>query len=179
MSPSAVLETTAPSGRGEGSAQAMLVLLRKLQQSMTEMEGALSHEIENDGQLNAGDFTRLQQRKARIAVEVVDLEKAITTCAAQLGTQWKVQAQPPRLKDLARAADAQGGEAFLSLQKDLQAQALHIQRMAQKTAHNARARLQAIDATLHVIGESAKLHTTYSDAGKLAQRAMHFTSKSV
>ncbi len=166
-------------GRGEGSAQAMLGLLRKLEKTLVAMEKALAYELENDGKLNATDFTRLQQRKSRMAVEVQDVEKALVACAIELGTQWGVSNSPPCLKDLANCAAAENADAFLPLHQKLRQQAQDIQRMAAHTARNAKARLQAMDATLHVICEAAKLHTTYSGAGRLAQRTMHFTSKSV
>ncbi|NIW85405.1 MAG: hypothetical protein GWN09_02175, partial [Gammaproteobacteria bacterium] len=53
-----------------------------------------------------------------------------------------------------------------------------IRTLARETGRNAQARLKAIDATLAVIGEAAKVHPTYSEAGRLTKRTPTFKQTS-
>ena len=53
-----------------------------------------------------------------------------------------------------------------------------IRELADITSQNAQSRLKAIDATLDVIKEALKMHTTYSEKGRLHQQTPTLKSTS-
>jgi FlgN protein len=138
------------------------------------LQADLAFESEQDGKLPAADFLRLQQRKYYWINRIEGIEQQRMDQVRRLAEHWQLDARKLTLREIiARAPEDLSGE-FQGQHSALTALVEEIRRLARATGANAQARLKAIDATLAVIGEAAKMHPTYSEAGRLQKRTPTF-----
>lgn len=139
-----------------------------------ELRADLAFEAERDGELPSAEFLRLQQRKYHWVNLIEGLEARRMEQVRTLAGQWQVDARELTLREIIARVPEPLGEAFREHHTALRALVEEIRRLARDTGANAQARMKAIDATLHVIGEAAKMHPTYSEAGRLQKRTPTF-----
>lgn len=138
----------------------------------------LQNESDQDGKLDGAALIGLQQEKNRKAREIQALETRRMQLVEEIAAAWD---QPPAdltlRKIIPRAPSPLGGQ-LEECYRRLVATVEDIRRLAHETALNAQARLKAVDATLAVIGEVAKLHPTYSEEGRLQKMTPTFKETS-
>ena len=131
------------------------------------LKADLDREVSEDGKLDGSELLRLQQHKNALVRRINELEQDRMGVVKTLARGWN---EPPEALTLRRiipkAPDALGEElkgSYVSLMKLVNS----IRGLAKASAGNAGARLKAIDATLTIIHEAVKVHSTYSGQGKL------------
>lgn len=138
----------------------------------------LTQEAAQDGTLGSADFLALQQRKYSSAAQIGVLESQRLDIVRQLADVWQLPETSLSLQEVSHRISAEEGAELLLFRESLLALIEEIRYLARKTGANASARMTAIDATLAVIGEAARLHPTYSEGGKLKQRPPTFKQTS-
>ena len=133
----------------------------------TALKADLDREVAEDGKLDGGELLRLQQHKNALVRRINELEQDRMGVVKALARGWN---EPPEALTLRRiipkAPDELGEElkgSYISLMNLVNG----IRELAKTSSGNAGARLKAVDATLNVIHETVKLHSTYSGQGKL------------
>lgn len=138
----------------------------------------LQNESDQDGKLNGAALITLQREKNRKAREIKALESRRIKLVEDIAAAW---GHPPAdltlRKIIPRAPGPLGGE-LEDCHRRLVATVEDIRKLARETALNAQARLKAVDATLSVIGEVARLHPTYSEEGRLQKMTPTFKETS-
>ena len=138
------------------------------------LKADLTVESVQDGQLAAGDFLRLQQRKYYWINQIEAIEARRLEQVRELAGQWALDPRKLTLRAIiARVGDPLDAE-FQGYHAALTHLVEEVRHLARETGANAQARLKAIDATLAVIGEAVKMHPTYSEAGRLQKRTPTF-----
>ncbi len=138
------------------------------------LKSDLALEAEQDGKLTAGEFLKLQQRKYHWAHQIGELEARRIDQVDALAQCWSEDPRQLTLRSIIARATSPHDEALQGCYKALRALVDEVRHLAGETGANAQARLKAIDATLAIIGEAARIHPTYSDAGRLLQRKPTF-----
>ena len=134
----------------------------------------LAFELAQDGNLNGAEFLKLQQRKYIRAQQIEEMEARRIGQVRSMAEAWQTEPRQLTLRAIiARCSPPLAGE-FEACHGKLQTLVNEIRPLARETAANAQARLKAIDATLAVIGEAARMHPTYSEEGRLQQRPPTF-----
>jgi hypothetical protein len=134
----------------------------------------LAFELAQDGNLSGAEFLKLQQRKYIRAQQIEEMEARRIGQVGQLAETWQMETRQLTLRAIiARCSQPLAGE-FETCHQTLQTLVDEIRALTRVTAANAQARLKAIDATLAVVGEAARMHPTYSEEGRLQQRPPTF-----
>ena len=132
---------------------------------------ALEHELEQeadlDGSLNGSELLQIQMRKTKCVRDIRDLEKRRIELVSRIAQDWGESTEAITLSRIIGCAPIREGEALQQCYSELQDLVHRIRKLAQVTSSNAQARLKAIDATLAAIKEALKIHSTYSEAGRL------------
>lgn len=155
-----------------------------------ELKGDLALELENDGQLSGADYLKVQQSKFYRAHQIETLERKRIGQVSELTRKISAAEEPgagpegntpPRsltLKEIIAQSPPEMGKELQGCHDALSALVNEIRRMAREAGGIAQARLKAIDATLSVIGETVKMHPTYSGEGRLEKRTPTFKQTS-
>lgn len=138
----------------------------------------LTAEAAKDGSLDSSEFLALQQRKYTRAHQIGGLEEKRMEAVRALAAHWQMPEAKLSLQEISHRVDGATGAELLMYRDSLLALIEEIRHLAKETGGNAAARLKAIDATLAVIGEAARLHPTYSQGGKVRQRPPTFKQTS-
>lgn len=138
------------------------------------LRGDLTRELEQDGEISGADYLKLQQRKYYWVNQIESIESRRIGHVEALARDWDVEPRALTLRTIiARAPEAVADDLQGSFDA-LKALVEEIRGLGRKTGGNAQARLKAIDATLAVIGEAARMHPTYSEAGRIHKRTPNF-----
>lgn len=148
----------------------LLDVLREEIRQHQALESELENEAALDGTLNGSELLRFQARKNACVRTIRDLEKRRLEIVAAFAKAWDEPAGLITLKRIAGRAPQAVGEALMGCHTELMAAVERIRGLAATTSQNAQARLKAIDATLAVIKEALKIHSTYSEGGRLQKR---------
>jgi flagellar biosynthesis/type III secretory pathway chaperone len=131
------------------------------------LKADLDREVGQDGKLNGGELLRLQGHKHTLVRRINELEQDRMAVVKALARAWN---EPPEALTLRRiiprSPDAIGEElkgSYSSLMGLVNA----IRTLSKTSSGNAQSRLKAVDATLNLIHEAVKVHSTYSGSGKL------------
>lgn len=143
------------------------------------LKADLALESEQDGKLSAGDFLRLQQRKYYWINRIEGIEAQRMDQVRKLAEAWDTDPRKLTLRAIIARSPAPLGTEFQGYHGALTALVEEIRALARETGANAAARQKAVDATLAVIGEAARIHTTYSEAGRMKKRTPTFKQTSV
>jgi FlgN protein len=138
------------------------------------LKADLALESEQDGQLSAGDYLRLQQRKYYWINQIEGIEARRIEQVRNLAESWALDARKLTLREIVARTEEPVSVEFQGYHQALTGLVNEIRKLARETGANASARLKAIDATLAVIGEAVKMHPTYSEAGRLQKRTPTF-----
>jgi len=138
------------------------------------LKGDLAFELEQDGELSGGDYLRLQQRKYYWINQIEAIESRRIGQVESLAETWQVPPRELTLRAIIARTPEEDSKEFQGSFDALKALVEEIRHLARETGGNAQARLKAIDATLAVIGEAARMHPTYSEAGRLNKRTPTF-----
>ena len=162
----------------QAAIEAMAELLSQEVQLHEDLRGELTREKELDGSLNGPQVLRVQQRKYHLVGRIEALEAQRMTQVRELARQWEEPVEALTLRRIIeRSADEQAGQlsgyhqALVSLLEE-------IGQLARETGANAQARLKAVEATLSIVGEAARVHPTYSGRGRIQQKPPAFKSTS-
>ena len=138
------------------------------------LKSDLAFEAEHDGKLTSAEFLRLQQRKYYWVNQIEGIETRRMEQVKALSDHWAVEPRELTLRAIIARSPEGIDEEFRSAHAALTDLVAEIRSLAKETGANAAARLKAIDATLAVIGDAAKMHPTYSEAGRLQKRTPTF-----
>lgn len=146
------------------------VLLRAEIELHEELSAELEREAAQDGALDSAALIRLQALKQDKVRQIQALESDRIHLVCGLAEAWGEPKQDITLRAIIARAPARWATPFQECFERLQALVRRIRESARLTAGNAQARLKAIEATLAVIHEAIKAHSTYSEEGRLQQR---------
>lgn len=131
------------------------------------LKSDLQTEAEQDGKMDGATLLGIQKEKNRRAREIKTLENKRIQLVEEIAAGWGESVQELTLRKIIPRAPKPLNEELSACHGRLMALVEEIRLLARETARNAKARLKAIDATLAVVGEAARLHTTYSEEGRL------------
>ncbi len=153
---------------------ALSALLHDELQLHRALRDELAVEAAQDGRVDGASLLKQQQKKQHLVRQIQDLEAERMALVGSLAEAWQ---EPPETLTLRRIIprcppDLAGalGHQHAGLLELVQA----IHDLAKVTSGNAQARLKAVDATLAVIHEAVKVHSTYSEAGRLQAKPVTF-----
>lgn len=138
----------------------------------------LRFEAAHDGRLDGRSLLALQQRKVNWVSRIESLEGRRMNKVGELARSWGEPSEQLTLSRIIERAPAHDSEGLQDCFDGLRALVDEIRTLARETGANAQARLKAIEATLSVIGEAAKLHPTYSGSGRLQHKPPTFKQTS-
>jgi len=156
----------------------LLDVLRQEIRQHEALAAELDLEAELDGTLNGSDLLQVQARKNACVRAIRDLEQRRQEIVGTLAAAWDEPAALITLRRIAGRAPEALGETLLRCHAELMRLVQRIRELAATTSQNAQARLKAIDATLAVIKEALKIHSTYSEGGRLQKRTPTLKSTS-
>lgn len=131
------------------------------------LKSDLRSEAEQDGKMDGATLLSIQKEKNRKAREIKILENKRIQLVEEIAAAWGESVQELTLRKIIPRAPKPLNEELSACHSRLVALVDDIRLLTRETARNAQARLKAIDATLAVVGEAARLHTTYSEEGRL------------
>jgi len=135
-------------------------------------------ELEQEGRLKGREMLLLQQRKYNWIGRIEAIEERRIHKVAELARSWSESADNLTLKRIISRVEPDMAAQLDSCHNGLLALVEEVRRLARETGANAQARLKAVEATLSVIGEAARMHPTYSGAGRLQQQKPSFKTTS-
>ena len=138
----------------------------------------LAFECEKDGELGGTEFLKLQQRKYNLVARIENLETRRENKVRELAREWNETSEELTLSRIISKVEEDEAAVFQGRFNGLKALVEEIRHLAKESGQNAQARLKAVEATLSVVGEAARVHPTYSDAGKIRQRPPTFKNTS-
>lgn len=138
----------------------------------------LAAELEQDGALDSKAFIALQRRKYSHVTRIEAQESRRIAKVGELALHWDEAADSLTLRHIVARVPEAVGERLADCHAQLVALVEEIRELARETGSNAQARLKAVEATLQVVGEAARLHPTYSGRGRLQQKPPTFKSTS-
>jgi hypothetical protein len=144
----------------------------------TALRDDLAFEAEHDGGLDSMTMLNLQQRKYHLVSRIEGVENRRISKVRELARGWNEPLDGMTLKKIIGRVDSAQAKELQACHEGLLALVESIRRLARETGANAQARLKAVEATLSVIGEAARVHPTYSEEGRLQQRPPSFKSTS-
>lgn len=142
------------------------------------LQEALQQEAARDGTLDSAALVALQQTKHQVVHDIQQLEAQRLGLVAEIAKLWGEKPADLTLRRIAGRAPAPLGPELGECHARLLALVADIRSTARQTGANSRARLKAIDATLAIIGEAARLHPTYSGEGRLQKLTPTFKQTS-
>jgi FlgN protein len=145
----------------------LIALLQEEVSLHSALKADLDQEVAQDGKLSSGDMLRLQQHKHAIVRRIQELEHDRMALVKTLAKDWSEPAEALTLRRIIPRAPESIGLALKESYSTLMGLINGIRLLAKTAAGNAQARLKAVDATLSVIHETVKVHSTYSESGKL------------
>ena len=131
------------------------------------LKADLDLETAQEGKVDGSELLRLQQHKHALVRRINELEQDRMAVVKALARGWN---EPPESLTLRRIIPRSPGELGQQLQgsyDSLMSLVNAIRDLAKTASGNAQARLKAVDATLSIIHEAVKVHSTYSGTGKL------------
>lgn len=166
---------------GKAVDRELTALLDVLEQEIRQHQ-ALEIELENeaalDGTMTGSELLRIQARKNACVRTVRDLEKRRAEIVRAIAQAWDEPPELITLRRIAGRAPEPAGERLMRCHAELMGLVERIRELSATTSQNAQARLKAIDATLAVIKEALKIHSTYSEEGRLQKRTPTLKSTS-
>jgi flagellar biosynthesis/type III secretory pathway chaperone len=147
--------------------KALSALLRDEVGLHEALKADLDHEARLDGKLDGGEVLRLQQHKQGLVRRIQELEQDRIGLVNALARGWSEPAEALTLRRIIPLAPEPLSQELKDSYASLMTLVGAIRELARTTAGNAAARLKAVEATLNVIHETAKVHATYSGSGKL------------
>lgn len=131
------------------------------------LKSDLQSEAEQDGKLDGATLIHLQREKNRRVREIQVIENRRIQLVEEIAAGWGLPPKELTLRKIIPRTPQPLDEQLATCHRRLVALVEEIRALARVTSRNARARLKAIDATLAVVGEAARLHSTYSEEGRL------------
>ncbi len=131
------------------------------------LKSDLQSEAEQDGKLDGAALIHLQREKNQKAREIQVMESQRIQLVEEIAAGWSLPPKELTLRRIIPRTPKPLDEQLAACHRQLVALVEEIRALARETSRNAQARLKAVDATLSVIGEVAKLHPTYSEEGRL------------
>lgn len=131
------------------------------------LKSDLQSEADQDGKLDGATLIHLQREKNRKAREIQAIESKRIQRVEEIAACWSLLPKELTLRRIIPRTPQPLNEQLAACHRQLVALVEEIRILARETSRNARARLKAIDATLAVVGEAARLHSTYSEEGRL------------
>ena len=145
----------------------------------TRLKEILQLELEQDGRMTGGEILRLQREKYVLAQTIIDGERLRMSLLNKLALGWGLPGGEMTVSQLLPHLSDSDGQILLAAKQHLLDLVEELRDMAQRTAANALARKKAVDATLAVVNEAVKSHTTYSGEGRLHARVPSFKHTAV
>jgi len=139
----------------------------------------LEQEAEEDGKLDSKTLLQLQHRKNHKADSLQHLEQNRTAIVRELAGHWGIDPDGLTLRQIISRVPDPLAKELQECHGHLLGLVEEIQGLAKQTSFNAQARLKAVEATLAVINEAVKVHSTYSESGTLSRRTPTFKQTSV
>lgn len=142
------------------------------------LKSDLDLEVQQDGKVSGSELVRLQQHKYGLVHRIQELEQERMAIVKALARGWSEAPEALTLRAIIPRAPETLGQALKDSYSSLMALIRGIREAAKTASANAQARLKAVDATLSVIHEVVKVHSTYSESGKLQspQVTLKYTS---
>lgn len=131
------------------------------------LKADLDLEVSQDGKTSGSDLLRLQQHKHALVRRINELEQDRMEVVKALARAWHQAPEALTLRRIIPRAPEPVGEELKDSYSRLMGLVNAIRSLARTSAGNAQSRLKAVDATLSVIHEAVKVHSTYSGKGKL------------
>lgn len=131
------------------------------------LKSDLQSEAEQDGKLDGAALIHLQREKNHKAREIQAMEGQRIQLVEDIAADWGLPPKELTLRRIIPRTPQPLDEQLATCHRQLVALVEEIRTLARETSRNAQARLKAIDATLAVVGEAARLHSTYSEEGRL------------
>lgn len=151
----------------EDKLKELSALLREEVSLHEALKADLDQEVAQDGKLNGGDLLRLQQHKHALVRRINELEQDRMAVVKALSRAWNEPPESLTLRRIIPRAPDGIGEELKDSYTSLMSLVNAIRTLAKTSSGNAQSRLKAVDATLNVIHEAVKVHSTYSGSGKL------------
>jgi hypothetical protein len=148
----------------------LLEVLRQEIHQHQALEAELDREAALDGTFNGSELLQIQARKNASVRAIRDLERRRLEIVAAFAQAWDEPSALITLRRIAGRAPKELGDTLMRCHAELMRLVEHIHELSTVTSQNAQARLKAIDATLAVIKEALKIHSTYSEGGRLQKR---------
>ena len=153
-------------------------LLRQELALHESLRNELVAERDTDGKMDGESLLRTQQRKYHLVSRIESVEEHRIGKVRDLARIWEEPAEALTLRAIIGRIPEESGQSLADCHSGLMRLIQEIRSLAQETGSNANARLKAVEATLSVVGEAARLHPTYSGSGKLQQKRPTFKSTS-
>lgn len=134
----------------------------------------LAYEADREGKLGGGEVLRVQQRKYQLVEQIEEAEARRMEHVRELARAWDEAPEALTLSRIRQRCEPEMQSALAECHEHLLALVEEIRELARTTGAAASARLKAVDATLAVVGEAARVHPTYSEAGRLHKRRPTF-----
>ena len=131
------------------------------------LKSDLQSEAEQDGKLDGAALIHLQREKNRKAREIRVIENQRIQLVEEIAADWNLPPKDLTLRRIIPRTPQPLDEQLAACHRQLVALVEEIRALARVTSRNAQARLRAIDATLAVVGDAVRLHSTYSEEGRL------------
>lgn len=151
----------------EDKLKELSALLREEVSLHEALKADLDQEVAQDGKLNGGTLLRLQQHKHALVRRINELEQDRMAVVKALSRLWNEPPESLTLRRIIPRSPDAIGEELKDCYAHLMSLVSSIRLLAKTTSGNAQSRLKAVDATLSVIHEAVKVHSTYSGSGKL------------
>jgi hypothetical protein len=142
------------------------------------LEAELEAEAAKDGQIDGATLLSIQSKKNQQVRKIQSLELQRMALVEEIATSWSEEPAELTLRRIISRAPAEVAGNLARCHEKLIALVNRIRELAEVTANNAQARLKAIDATLSIINEAAKMHPTYSEKGRLQKKTPTFKQTS-
>lgn len=153
-------------------------LLREEMSLHAGLRDELRLECDEDGKLNSTEFIGLQQRKYNLVARIENLETKRMSKVSELAQQWEEPMESLTLGKIIDRSEETHGKPLKSCFDGLLALVEEIRELSRESGANANARLKAVESTLSVISDAARVHPTYSGKGKIQQRPPTFKATS-
>jgi flagellar biosynthesis/type III secretory pathway chaperone len=131
------------------------------------LKADLDYELQQDGKLDGSEMLRLQQRKQAQLRRIQELEQDRIGVVKALAKVWNEAPGTLTLRRIIPKAPEAVGTELQERHTALLGLVASIRELSRAASGNAGARLKAVDATLNMIHETVRVHSTYSESGKL------------
>ncbi|MDH4247518.1 MAG: flagellar protein FlgN [Deltaproteobacteria bacterium] len=153
-------------------------LLRQELALHESLRNELVGERDNDGKVDGPNLLRLQQKKYHLVSRIETLEDRRISKVRELANIWAEPVESLTLKAIIGRVPESPAQTLSACHSGLLRLIEEIRVLARETGANAQSRLKAVEATLSIVGEAARMHPTYSGSGKIQQRRPTFKNTS-